>query len=568
MPVLPQDSKAEGIAAPPQKKRHQISAARGSTLRCKGWRQETILRLLENNLENAENPADLVIYMAWAKAARDWPSFDQAVAALKQLEENQTLVMQSGRPVGIFPSQATTPLVLMANGNVVGGWAGDDDYRALERMGLTIMPGMTAAAWQYIGSQGILQGTFETFVSAGRSRFDGRLTGRLIVTGGCGGMSGAQPLAGQLAGAATLVVDVDEQRIRRRVSTGYCQRLTSNLEEALAWCGEAQQRQIGRSVGLVGNVADILEELVARGITPDIVTDQTIADPVNGYVPSGLSPDEAADLRRRDRNALKVRSNETLVRHVGAMLTLQERGALVFEYGNNLRKYATEAGLAKSFHIRSFVDLFIRPLFCEGIGPFRWIAASGEASDIHAIDDLILDLFPPDHRITSWIRTARDNVQFTGLPARIGWLGLGERRRVAVAVNEMVSNGTLKGPIAFTRDHLDSGSAALPHRETENMADGSDAISDWPILNALLNCASGADLVALHGLGNWGQSAGVTTIATGTQEATLRLERVMDNDTGIGVLRHASAGYEIAIRKSLVNNLGISEQLVSKGAAS
>ncbi|MBD9597369.1 urocanate hydratase [Ensifer sp. ENS05] len=540
---------------------NRFTAQRGTQLRCKGWRQEAILRLLENNLENAENPADLVVYMSWAKAARDWESFEQAVAALKRLEEDQTLVMQSGRPVGLFPSQGTTPLVLMANGNVVGGWAGDDDYRALERKGLTIMPGMTAAAWQYIGSQGILQGTYETFMTAARMHFGGTLAGRLIVTGGCGGMSGAQPLAGQLAGAATLVVEVDEKRVRRRIDTGYCQRLTHDLEEALAWCSEARAAGVGISVGLVGNIADVLVQLVEKGITPDIVTDQTIADPVAGYVPGGMSVEEAAGLRKADPDTLKARANETLIAHVSAMLTLKERGAVVFEYGNNLRKYASQAGLKTAFGFGSFIEAYIRPLFCEGVGPFRWIAASGEPGDIHMIDDLILDMFPSDHRISSWIRTARDHVQFTGLPARIGWLGLGERRNLALAVNELVAKGQLKGPIAFTRDHLDSGSATLPHRETENMADGSDAISDWPILNALLNCASGADLVAVHGMGNWAQSAGVTTIATGTQDAAARLARVMDNDTGIGVLRHASAGYETAREKARTAGIGIPEQL-------
>lgn len=540
----------------------QMTAQRGNTLRCKGWRQETILRLLENNLENAENPADLVIYMSWAKAARDWDSFDQAVAALKRLEEDQTLVMQSGRPVGLFPSQATTPMVLMANGNVVGGWAGDAEYRALERRGLTIMPGMTAAAWQYIGSQGILQGTYETFMSAARKHFGGTLAGRLIVTAGCGGMSGAQPLAGQLAGAATLVVEADERRIRRRVDTGYCQRITHNLDEALAWCDEARAAGQGLSVGLVANIAAVLEDLVARGITPDILTDQTIADPLNGYVPLGLTVDEARALGRDDAKTLEARANETLVRHVSAMIALQARGAVVFEYGNNLRKFAKQAGLENAFSFGSFIEAYIRPLFCEGIGPFRWIAASGEPDDIHVIDDLILQTFPSDHRIASWIRTARDHVQFTGLPARIGWLGFGERRRLALAVNDLVAKGALKGPIAFTRDHLDSGSATLPHRETENMADGSDAISDWPILNALLNCASGADLVAVHGMGNWAQSAGVTTIATGTQDAAARIARVMDNDPGIGVLRHASAGYETARATARNAGLGIAEQLV------
>ncbi len=533
----------------------------GNTLRCKGWRQEVILRLLENNLANAESPADLVIYMSWAKAARDWESFDRIVAALKMLEEDQTLVMQSGRPVGMFPTQGTTPLVVMANGNVVGAWNGEAEFRALERKGLTIMPGMTAAAWQYIGSQGILQGTYQTFAAAGQQHFGGSLAGRLIVTGGCGGMSGAQPLAGQLAGAATLVVEVDEARIDRRIATGYCQRKTGDLDEALAWCRAAQTAGEGLSVGLIGNVATVLETLIERGITPDIVTDQTIADPVNGYVPEGMTTAAAAELRRSDPAELKARADRTLIRHVRAMMTLKERGALVFEYGNNLRKFAFEAGMQDAFGFRSFVEMFIRPLFCEGIGPFRWIAASGDPEDIHKIDDLILSLFPPDHRIASWIRTARDHVQFTGLPARIGWLGLGERKRLALAVNDLVASGALSGPIAFTRDHLDSGSATLPHRETENMMDGSDAISDWPILNALLNCASGADLVAVHALGNWGQSAGVTTIATGSADAAARLARVMDNDPGIGVLRHADAGYPTARDAARRAGIGIAEQL-------
>lgn len=534
-----------------------VTAKRGPELRCKGWRQEAILRMLENNLENAESPADLVVYMSWAKAARDWVSFERIVAALKALREDQTLVMQSGKPVGIFPSQATTPLVLMANGNVVGAWADDDNYRALEAKGLTIMPGMTAAAWQYIGSQGILQGTYETFSSAGRKNFGGSLAGRMIVTGGCGGMSGAQPLAGQLAGAATLVVEADPERIRRRVATGYCQRMTDNLDEALAWCREAIARREGVSIGLAGNIATVLDELVSRDVTPDIVTDQTICDPVNGYIPEGMSVEETKALRARDRAALKERSLGTIAKHVGAMLALKERGALAFEYGNNLRKHAVEAGVEDAFRIGSFVEMFIRPLFCEGIGPFRWIAISGEAADIRTIDDLVLELFPADHRINSWIRTARKHVQFTGLPARIGWLGFGERKQLALAVNELVAKGALSGPIAFTRDHLDSGSATLPHRETENMADGSDAISDWPLLNALLNCASGADLVAVHGLGNWGQSAGVTTVATGSDDAGARIARVMDNDTAIGIMRHADAGYPSARTAAVGTGAGI-----------
>ena len=467
--------------------------------------------------------------------------------------------MQSGKPVGIFPSQGSTPLVLMANGNVVGGWAGDDDYRRLERAGLTIMPGMTAAAWQYIGSQGILQGTYETFMAAARQHFDGSLAGRLIVTGGCGGMSGAQPLAGQLAGAATLVVEVEAKKIQRRLESGYCQILSRDLDEALALCAQAQAAGKGISVGLVGNIAEVLNALVARNITPDIVTDQTIADPVNGYFPLGVTAEEVLSLRQSDPEKLKALSYATLNQHVTAMLTLQERGAIVFEYGNNLRKYASDAGVSDAFNFHSFIELFIRPLFCQGIGPFRWLAINGNPQDIYTIDELVLNLFPENERIVSWIKTARDHVQFTGLPARIGWLGYGERKKLALAVNQLVAEGKI-GPIAFTRDHLDSGSASLPHRETENMADGSDAIADWPILNALLNCSSGADLVAVHSLGNWGVSAGVTTIACGDQQAAERLARVMDNDTSIGILRHASAGYPTAIDSAVSAGLGIAEQ--------
>jgi urocanate hydratase len=541
--------------------RTEIRAQRGPELRCKGWRQEAILRLLENNLENAESPSDLVIYMSWAKAARDWDSFDQAVAALKALETDQSLMMQSGRPVGLFPSQDTTPLVLMANGNVVGAWADEENYRALEQMGLTVMPGMTAAAWQYIGSQGILQGTYQTFVTAAQMYFGGSLAGRLIVTAGCGGMSGAQPLAGQLAGAATLVVEADAARIQRRVDTGYCQRMTADLDEALAWCSEARAEGRGLSVGLVGNIATVLHQLDGRGIVPDILTDQTIADPVNGYIPEGLSPAQAADLRKSDPKELKRLSDLTLQRHVSAMLSLKEQGAVVFEYGNNLRKFSQAAGLQEAFGFGSFVEMFIRPLFCEGIGPFRWSAGSGDPGDIHRIDELILEIFDDGHPITSWIRTAREHVQFTGLPARIGWLGLGARRKLALAVNALVARGELSGPIAFTRDPLDSGSAALPHREPEHLQDGSAAVAAWPILTARLTCASGADLVAGHGLGNRGVSAGVTTVADGSESAAQRLARVMDNDTGSGVLRHASAGYEIARDAARKAGIGIKEQL-------
>ena len=527
-----------------------VRARRGTELRCKGWRQEAILRMLENNLENAENPDELVIYMSYAKAARDWDSFDRIVAALKQLETDQTLVMQSGKPIGIFRTQGTTPLVIMANGNLVGAWGDDAHFREYEAKGLTIMPGMTAAAWQYIGSQGILQGTYETFMAVARERFGGTLEGRWIVTGGCGGMSGAQPLAGYMAGAATLIVEMEESRIRRRIETGYCERMTADLDEALRWCNEARDARRPTSVALLANVADVLPELVQRGLTPDIVTDQTTPDPVKGYYPVGLSVEETKALRASDPVEIERRSLASIAAHVRAMLELKRRGAVVFEYGNNLRAHAKRAGVEDAFEIGSFVEMFIRPLFCEGVGPFRWIALSGEPRDILAIDEIILNNFSPNHRIVHWIGNAQRYVQFTGLPARIGWLGYGERSQLALLVNEAVGEGRISAPIAFTRDHLDSGSAAIPYRETEGMKDGSDAISDWPLLNALLNCASGADLVALHGFGNWGNSAGVTIVADGTEDAARRLVRVLDGDTGIGVLRHADAGYDIALDKA------------------
>ncbi|WP_211907374.1 urocanate hydratase [Pikeienuella piscinae] len=548
----------------PMRRGREVKAARGTALRCKGWRQETILRMLENNLENAEDPDNLVIYMSIAKAARNWESFDRIVGALERLETDQTLVMQSGKPVGVFPGQATTPLVVMANGNLVGGWSSDEKRREYEAAGLTITPGMTAGAWQYIGSQGILQGTYETFMSAARKHFGGDLAGRLIVTAGLGGMSGAQPLAGKMAKAATLVVEVDRARIERRIETGYLDDWTDDIEDALARMRQAQERRVGVSLGYLGNVADVLPLLVERGITPDIVTDQTFPDPLKGYVPRGYTVAQAREAQESDPGKLMADAGASVAAHVEAMLTLKGRGALVFEYGNGLRQHAAEAGVTRAFEIGSFVDLFIRPLFCQGIGPFRWIAPSGDAADIDAIDNLIEENFSANAPITQWIRMAREHVKFTGLPARIGWLGYGERSKLALLVNDAVREGRVSAPIAFTRDHLDSGSAALPHRETENMADGSDAISDWPILNALLNCASGADLVAIHGLGGRGVSAGVTVIADGTEDAAARLTRVLDGDTGIGVLRHADAGYEAA--KSKAESAGLSATLPPIGA--
>jgi urocanate hydratase len=534
----------------PVRRGKEVKAERGATLRCKGWRQEAILRLLENNIENAEDPDNLVIYMSIARAARDWKSFDRIVAALTTMREDQTLIMQSGKPIGLFPGQTTTPLVIMANGNIVGEWSQEESRRKLDDMGLTIMPGMTAAAWQYIGSQGILQGTYETFMAIGRQHFGGTLAGRLLLTSGCGGMSGAQPLAGKLAGASTLVIEVDQARIDRRIASGYCDFTTNNLDDAvMRWRSACEERR-PLALALCANAAVVLPELARRGILPDIVTDQTFPDSLKGYVPAELSLEEARAMRKSDPERLIVLARRSIGEHLRAMLGFLDRGAIVFEYGNGLRAEAKAAGVADAFRMGSFVDLYIRPLFCQGIGPFRWIAISGDPQDVYTIDDMILETFSSNHPISSWIRKAREHVQFTGLPARIGWLGYGERARLALMVNEAVASGRISAPIAFTRDHLDSGSAAMPHRETENMKDGSDAIADWPILNALLNCSSGADLVAIHGLGSRGVSAGVTIVADGAPATAERLKRVLDGDPGIGILRHADAGYDIAIEQA------------------
>ena len=536
--------------AVPVRRGREVKAGRGTTLRCKGWRQEAILRLLENNLENAEDPDNLVIYMSIARAARDWNSFDRIVSTLSTMREDQTFVVQSGKPIGVFPGQVTTPLVIMANGNIVGEWSNEENRRKLDDKGLTIMPGMTAGAWQYIGSQGILQGTYETFMAVARSHFGGTLAGRLLLTAGCGGMGGAQPLAGKLAGASTLVVEVDQMRIDRRIGTGYCDRSTDNLEEAIRLWQAARDHHRPLALALRANAAAVMPAIAERGIVPDIVTDQTFPDPLKGYVPAELSLEEARDMRKSDPEKLIALARRSVAVHLRAMLDFLDRGSIAFEYGNGLRAEGKAAGVEDAFKMRSFVDLYIRPLFCQGIGPFRWIAVSGNPQDIYTIDDMILRSFSSNHPIVSWIEKARDHVKFTGLPARIGWLGYGERSRLALMVNEAVAEGKISGPIAFTRDHLDSGSAAMPHRETENMRDGSDAIADWPLLNALLNCASGADLVAIHGLGSRGVSAGVTVIADGNPATAARLQRVLDGDPGIGVLRHADAGYDLAVEQA------------------
>ncbi len=532
-----------------------IRAPRGSTLSCKGWQQEAALRMLMNNLdpEVAERPGDLVVYGGTGRAARSWEAFDAIVTALRRLENDETLLVQSGKPVGVFRTHAWAPRVLIANSNLVGRWATWDYFRELERLGLIMYGQMTAGSWIYIGSQGILQGTYETFGAVARTHFGGSLAGRFVLTAGLGGMGGAQPLAATMNGAAILGIDVDEARIDKRLETKYCDRKTRSLDEALAWIREAVSTRRALSVGLVGNAAEIIPELVSRGVTPDVLTDQTSAhDTLNGYVPAGLTLTQAAELRRADPATYVQRANASIVRHVEAMLSLQQRGAITFDYGNNIRTVALDNGVRNAFDIPGFVPEYVRPLFCEGKGPFRWVALSGDPRDLARTDELVLELFPGDEHLHRWIALARERVQFQGLPARICWLGQGERARFGVALNDLVASGDISAPIVIGRDHLDTGSVASPFRETEAMKDGSDAIADWPILNALLNTASGASWVSFHhgggvGIGN-SLHAGQVIVADGTPEMRVRLERVLTNDPGIGVARHADAGYESAIR--------------------
>ena len=530
-----------------------IRAPRGAQLSCKGWHQEAALRCLMNNLDPdvAERPEDLVVYGGTGKAARNWASFDAIVRELQSLENDETLLVQSGKPVAVFRTHEHAPRVLIANSNLVGAWANWEQFHELERKGLMMYGQMTAGSWIYIGTQGIVQGTFETFAAMADKHFGGSLAGKLVVSGGMGGMGGAQPLAATLNGAVFLGVDVDIARIERRVQDGYCDRLALDLTEALDICEDAREQMRAVSVGLVGNCAEVLPELVRRGVVIDVVTDQTSAhDPLNGYVPAGVSLDEAQELRRTDAQGYISRSVESMARHVSAMLQLQKSGSITFDYGNNIRKFAFDAGCADAFDIPGFVPEYIRPLFCEGKGPFRWVALSGDAEDIRKTDDLALELFPEDATLNRWLRLARERVHFQGLPARICWLGYGERAQMGEAINDLVKRGDLKAPIAIGRDHLDTGSVASPYRETEGMKDGSDAIADWPILNALLNTASGASWVSFHhggGVGiGYSLHAGQVSVADGTAEAGLRLNRVLTNDPGLGVARHVDAGYEEA----------------------
>ena len=541
-----------------------IRAPRGTSISCKGWQQEAALRMLMNNLDPdvAERPDDLVVYGGSGKAARNWQSYDTIVSELRRLDHDETLLVQSGKPVGVFRTHANAPRVLIANALLVPAWATWETFRDLEHRGLTMYGQMTAGSWIYIGTQGILQGTYETFAAAARRHFGGTLQGRTLVSAGLGGMGGAQPLAATMNGAAALVVEVDGSRITRRLATRYLDEATSNLDEALRRLDACRRDGIARSIGLEGNAADVLSELVRRGVTPDLLTDQTSAhDALNGYVPSGMSFAQATTLRERQPDAYIERSMQSMARHVEAMLTLQSRGAVTFDYGNNIRAQAARAGVTRAFDIPGFVPEYVRPLFCEGQGPFRWAALSGDPDDIRITDDLALEMFADNPALCRWIGMARERVAFQGLPARICWLGYGDRARFGLKINELVRSGALRAPIVIGRDHLDTGSVASPNRETEAMADGSDAIADWPILNALLNASAGATWVSVHhggGVGiGYSLHAGMVIVADGTRDADQRLERVLTCDPGIGVARHADAGYPNAIATAATRGVRI-----------
>ena len=531
-----------------------IHAPRGNTLICKGWAQEAALRMLMNNLdpEVAEKPEELIVYGGTGKAARNWECFRAIVNSLIDLENDETLLIQSGKPVGIFKTHEFAPRVLISNAMLVPAWATWDEFRRLEALGLTMYGQMTAGSWIYIGTQGILQGTYETFAACADKYFGGTLAGRFLLTSGLGGMGGAQPLAATMNGAAFLGVEVDRKRIERRLQTGYLDMMTDNLDEALEIVLKAKEKKEAISVGLVGNAADVLPEILKRGIIPDIVTDQTSAhDTLNGYVPNGIPYVEALELRKKDPQKYIQMAKRSIVEHVKAMLEFKRRGAIVFDYGNNIRGEAYANGVKDAFEIPGFVHEFIRPLFCEGRGPFRWVALSGDPEDIYATDEAVMKTFPENKSLVRWIQKAQKHVKFQGLPARICWLGYGERAKMGKIFNEMVRTGEVKAPIVIGRDHLDTGSVASPNRETEKMKDGSDAIADWPILNALLNAVAGASWVAVHHGGGVGIGlsihAGMVVVADGTKEMEIRLERVLTTDPGLGIVRHADAGYEKAI---------------------
>lgn len=530
-----------------------IKAKQGTQLEAKNWLTEAALRMLCNNLDPdvAENPDQLIVYGGLGKAARNWACFDKIVEVLKVLDADQTLLIQSGKPVGVFTTHPDAPRVLIANSNLVPHWATWAHFNELDKKGLMMYGQMTAGSWIYIGSQGIVQGTYETFVAAAKKHYDGDLSGRWILTGGLGGMGGAQTLAGTMAGASVLAVECDLTRIEKRIKTKYLDKYTRDLDEALAWIDESCKNKTPISVGVLGNAAEVFPELVKRGATPALVTDQTSAhDPLNGYLPIGWSLDKASALRKTAPEEVVQAAKQSMAAQVHAMLAFQKRGIPVFDYGNNIRQMAMEAGETNAFAFEGFVPAYIRPLFCEGIGPFRWVALSGDPEDIYTTDALVKELIPDNKHLHQWLDMAREKIAFQGLPARICWVGLKDRARLALAFNDLVKNKKVKAPIVIGRDHLDSGSVASPNRETEGMLDGSDAVSDWPLLNALLNCASGATWVSIHHGGGVGmgfsQHAGVVIVADGTEEAAQRLARVLHNDPATGVMRHADAGYALA----------------------
>jgi len=542
----------------------EIRAPRGSELNAKSWQTEAPLRMLMNNLdpEVAENPQELVVYGGVGRAARNWACYDTIVKTLLQLGDGETLLIQSGKPVGVFETHKDAPRVLIANSNLVGHWATLDHFNELDRKGLMMYGQMTAGSWIYIASQGIIQGTYETFVEAGRQHYDGSLAGRWVLTAGLGGMGGAQPLAATMAGASMLAVECRPSRIERRLETGYLDRQASNLDEALAMIEDACGRGEALSVGLVGNAAEVFPELVRREVRPDLVTDQTAAhDPIHGYLPVGWTLDKWDDLQERDPAAVETAAIESMAVQVRAILEFHRRGVPCVDYGNNLRQHAKNVGVENAFDYPGFVPAYIRPMFCRGKGPFRWAALSGDPEDIYRTDAKVKELIPDDPHLHNWLDMARERIQFQGLPARICWLGLGQRAKVGVAFNEMVANGELSAPVVIGRDHLDSGSVASPNRETEAMRDGSDAVADWPLLNALLNCASGATWVSLHhggGVGiGYSEHAGMVIVCDGGDDAAQRLGRVLTNDPATGVMRHADAGYDEAIACARENKLNL-----------
>lgn len=531
----------------------KITATRGTQLQCKGWQQEAALRMLMNNLDPsvAERPSELVVYGGNGRAARDWESFDAIVATLKGLEADQTLLIQSGKPVGVMPTHPLAPRVLISNSMLVPKWATWEHFRELEDRGLMMYGQMTAGSWIYIGTQGIVQGTYETFAEAGRQHFSGDLSGKVILTAGLGGMGGAQPLAASMAGAVSLNIEVDPTRLKRRLETRYLDEAADSLEDALKRVESARRARKGLSIGLVGNAAEVHWELLRLGFSPELMTDQTSAhDELNGYVPAGMILEEALELRRVRPDEYIKRAIESMGRHVEAMIEFKKRGTHVFDYGNNIRAQAVKAGVQNAFDFPGFVPAYIRPQFCEGRGPFRWVALSGDAEDIRVTDRALQELFPEDRGLARWLAMAEERIQFQGLPARICWLGYGQREKAGLLFNRLVREGKVKAPIVIGRDHLDCGSVASPNRETEGMKDGSDAVADWPILNALVNCANGASWVSVHHGGGVGMGysihAGMVVVADGTPDAEWRLTRVLNSDPGMGIIRHADAGYDRA----------------------